>query len=318
MIIRSDTPDLTIAPCVDVSVIIPTYNRAFTIMSTLNSVLTQEGVHLEVIVVDDGSTDETKELLERQDDPRIRYFRFNESQGAQIARNYGVRQAKAELITFLDSDDTFLPNSLYKRVEYFEDNPASECSYSNYEVRFVGRKGNYIKHATFSPDHSEGKYENMLKTLALAPTSVLMARKKIFEGIGGMDIRLPSSQDDDIYLRFSKRGGLYCIPIEAMSFCMHDQSRVSSNLKKVALGWSMLINKYREDIVYYLGNRALAKHLISNSADYFLAYEYKSGKEKYNDAKSYVKYPYWIWLFLLFKLSTKLARHLRNKLLGIF
>ena len=80
----------------------------------------------------------------------------------------------------------------------------------------------------------------------------------------------------------------------------------------------MLKEKYREDIINYLVKKTLAKHLISNSVDYFIAHNYKSGQEKYNEAKCYVNFPYFIWTYLLLDYLIKLARYIKNKLLKFF
>lgn len=98
-----------------VSVVIPTYNRACVLEQSVRSVLNQTYAHLEVIVVDDGSTDDTKAVIEQIKDTRLRYI-YQENRGACAARNNGVKNANGEYIAFHDSDDTWYPDKLKKQM----------------------------------------------------------------------------------------------------------------------------------------------------------------------------------------------------------
>jgi glycosyltransferase involved in cell wall biosynthesis len=93
------------------SIIIPTYNRAHLIGNTIQSVLSQSYPHFEIIVVDDGSTDNTEDVIASFDSPKIRYIKIKNSERG-YARNYGAKQAKGEWLYFLDSDDKLYPNHL--------------------------------------------------------------------------------------------------------------------------------------------------------------------------------------------------------------
>ncbi|MGC8603005.1 MAG: glycosyltransferase family 2 protein, partial [Desulfomonilaceae bacterium] len=105
-----------------VSVIIPTYNRAHLIERAVNSVLEQTYDKLEIIVVDDGSTDNTGNVLSQlQDgDSRVRYIRHETNKGSQSARNTGIRNARGDYVAFLDSDDEWLPYKLEKQIPLFQ------------------------------------------------------------------------------------------------------------------------------------------------------------------------------------------------------
>ena len=100
-----------------VSVIIPSYNRAALIKKAVLSVLEQTYGNIEVIVVDDGSTDKTAEVISKITDKRLRFFKLPKNQGACHARNYGIKKAKGELICFNDSDDVYLENKIERQVE---------------------------------------------------------------------------------------------------------------------------------------------------------------------------------------------------------
>lgn len=103
-----------------VSVVIPTYNRGHCILNAIDSVLEQSFDDLEIVVVDDCSTDNTKEVLQALSDPRVRYLRHANNRKGSAARNTGIQAAKGELIAFLDSDDIWLPGKLDKQVNEFE------------------------------------------------------------------------------------------------------------------------------------------------------------------------------------------------------
>src|ERR1051325_11615249 len=119
-----------------VSTIIPTYNRDELIGRSVQSVLSQTYQLLEVIVVDDASTDDTRDRIEtlQQVDPRIQYVRHERNRGAQAARNTGIQAAKGEFIAFLDSDNEWLPQKLERQMPLFShkaDSPAAVyCAYS--------------------------------------------------------------------------------------------------------------------------------------------------------------------------------------------
>ena len=102
-----------------VSVVIPTFNRGNFVRWAIQSALSQTHSAVEVIIVDDGSTDETEEVIQTIKDPRVRYFR-TDNQGNYCARNIGLEKAKGEFIAFLDSDDQFLPEKIAKQLEQFK------------------------------------------------------------------------------------------------------------------------------------------------------------------------------------------------------
>jgi len=107
-----------------VSVIIPTYIRAHVLAKAIQSLLNQTYQDFEIIVVDDGSIDNTEEVVKSFNDPRIRYIRHKENCGGSAARNTGIRAAYGECIAFQDSDDEWLPEKLEKQMQVFENAPA--------------------------------------------------------------------------------------------------------------------------------------------------------------------------------------------------
>lgn len=101
-----------------ISIVIPTYNRATTILEAVRSVLTQTYQDIEVIIVDDGSTDKTKDIVEDIEDKRVKYIRLADNAGACKARNIGIDAAKGDYIAFQDSDDIWQPNKLERQMAF--------------------------------------------------------------------------------------------------------------------------------------------------------------------------------------------------------
>jgi len=182
-----------------VSVIIPTYNRAGCLREAVDSVLAQEFRGFELIVVDDGSTDETPQLL-REYGSSIRMLR-QENRGVSAARNAGIAASRGELIAFLDSDDAWLPGKLARQVEFFRQNP---------EILICQTEELWVKNGRrVNPGQRHRKRGGMIfepsLALCLVSPSAVMLRRELFEQVGLFDERLPACEDYDLWLRVSCR-----------------------------------------------------------------------------------------------------------------
>ena len=185
-----------------VSVIIPTFNRAQTIRRTLESVLNQKGISLELLVVDDGSTDGTRALIENlsQGKTKIQYF-FQSNQGPSAARNLGIQNAKAPFIAFLDSDDEWLPGKLAAQLEFFERNPDYLiCQTEEIWIRNGKRVNSMKKHKKFG-----GFIFEQCLPLSIVSPSCVMMRREFFDQVGFFDETLPACEDYDLWIRTSAR-----------------------------------------------------------------------------------------------------------------
>ncbi len=190
-----------------VSVIIPTYNRKEFLREAVQSVLEQTFQDLELIVVDDGSTDGTWEMLEREFGGRIRYI-YQENQGPSAARNRGVEASCGEWIAFLDSDDLWLPKKLERQLEFTAENPGALISYTDEIWIRRGRRVNpKKKHAKYSG----WIYPQCLPLCIVSPSSVLIHRK-LWDEVGGFDERLPVCEDYDLWLRIASRHPIFFLP----------------------------------------------------------------------------------------------------------
>ena len=123
-----------------VSVIIPTYNRSHTLKRAVESVLGQTFDNFELLIVDDGSEDDTKSVVDSIQDKRIRYIKLKENRGAAGARNEGVRRSECSLIAFQDSDDVWRPEKLERQMIYWEQHPECALVYCDYLAHAVWMK----------------------------------------------------------------------------------------------------------------------------------------------------------------------------------
>lgn len=186
-----------------VSVIIPTYNRGWVLAEAVESVLAQDFGDYELIVVDDGSTDNSQEILASYHQDLIVLRQSN--QGVSAARNRGIAESSGQLVAFLDSDDLWLPQKLSHQVEFFKANPdavihQTEEIWIRNGVRVNPKK----RHHKFS-----GMIFERSLALCLVSPSAVMIRKTVFESVGLFDQRLPACEDYDLWLRISCRYPVY-------------------------------------------------------------------------------------------------------------
>lgn len=185
-----------------VSVIVPTFNRARLLLEALGSVLGQTYRPIELIVVDDGSTDETRETAERwgykyRDDRFTFTYLFQENAGAPTARNTGLAASHGEFVQFLDSDDLLYPERLSRLVDLFNET-SCDYVYTGLE-RFCGRCGAVIQ--DHLPDATSDHLTKLCEGRLWGYTGQFCWRKKLIDEIGGWDTELIVYQDYDYIVR---------------------------------------------------------------------------------------------------------------------
>lgn len=184
-----------------VSIVIPTYNRADMVVECLESVFTQTYTDYEVIVVDDGSTDNTEEILKPYH-ARIKYIR-HENKGNAAARNSGLDIAKGELIAFLDSDDLWMPDKLRRDVDYLDSQPDVDmvCANGTFfgSPKFAGKKVVPDKRAI--PLARDGVTLKAIFTRSSLRPSAMVLRKRVIEGTNGFDPDFAACVDLDFAFR---------------------------------------------------------------------------------------------------------------------
>lgn len=182
-----------------VSVIIPTYNRANLIGRAIRSVLNQTYQDLELLVIDDGSTDGTDDVVRGFADPRIHYLRRDSNGGASAARNTGIRRAKGRYMAFLDSDDEWLPEKLERQIPLFQDSPHHPgVTYT--ACYWVDQAGTVtVERPTVRGDI----FLQLAMRAFLAWPSIIIKREVLAE-VGLFDESLPLAEDRDLLIRLAK------------------------------------------------------------------------------------------------------------------
>ena len=230
-----------------VSVIIPTYNYARFIGQAIDSVLAQTYQDFDIIVVDDGSTDDTRERVARF--PQVRYL-YQANQGIAPARNTGLRASRSELVVFLDADDRLLPEALATGVGCLNANP--DCAFVSGHWEIVS---NFFHPLPTSPivcvtsDH----YRAFLDYNYIGTVGQVMFRRPILESVGGFDSSVPGCDDIELYLRIARDHRVACHDKVVMQHRRHGSN--TSGKREMML--RSMLQVYQSQLPYVQGKPEL-------------------------------------------------------------
>lgn len=216
-----------------VSVLIPLFNRAKYIQETINSALSQEYDNLEIIVVDDGSTDGGDKLVEAfLNTGRVQLFRHEGgvNRGQSISLNLALNKARGEYIAVLDSDDIFLPNKLKDQVDYLQAHPEVGLVYGmGFGVDAAGKEVYKI----LSENHIEPNDPNriLLDCYFHLPVGSLV-RKSVYDKVGGFDESLRAGQDHDMQVRMAEATQFGFLPVRVYCYRRHGESISQQGLER--------------------------------------------------------------------------------------
>jgi len=190
-----------------ISIITPTYNRADFLGQAIDSVLAQTYQRFELLIVDDGSTDSTRELVEAYNDERISY-RYQENQGQSVARNLALSIARGDFVCFLDSDNAWFADKLEKSLKAFAEYPDVDVVYGDCVI--INEKNEEVSRKNMR------RYSGYIAPLMLKDNFIsmntTMTRRKCFEEMGGLGGKRRVADDYDLWLRFSARYQFYHLP----------------------------------------------------------------------------------------------------------
>ena len=229
-----------------ISVIIPTYNREKTILRSVMSVLNQTYKNLELIVVDDCSTDNTKEVVSQIKDSRFKYYCLERNSGACVARNYGIEKAAGEYIAFNDSDDQWHKDKLEKQLSFLINNnvDVTVCSMDVYD------EGSSEKMYTFpdSKKSPEGavSFDSLLKYNCTS-TQMLFGKIECFKE-NLFDSNMPRFQDWEECLRLSKKYKFFH-QNEILVDTYQQKDSITKNPQKGVAGMKLLFEKHKDAIL---------------------------------------------------------------------
>lgn len=255
-----------------VSVVIPAYNAAIYLPKTIESILQQSFQDFEILVVNDGSTDDTVKHVSSFTDCRVKLIN-QENQGCATARNTGVLAAKGEYIAFLDSDDLWEPTKLEKQVQCLDKNPDFGLVYtwvdfSDREAKPTGKVRKVF---------AEGNvFQEMLTCNVVSCGSVPLVRRECFDTIGLFDTDLWTAEDKDLWLRISTRYPFGLIKEPLVYYRQHPSSKSSKGFKRREQDFQRIMGKVPDNLMPK--NSLLWKKVYSQQYLYFAwrAYEGRS------------------------------------------
>lgn len=248
------------------SIVIPTYNRKDRVVKAVDSVLNQTFTNFELIVVDDGSNDNTQEAIADIKDTRVKYI-YQENMGAPVARNTGIDAAKGDYISFLDSDDVFLPHKLQKVYDEIQKFPSEAILISSHR-RIKADKSSIYYHPEKCLTPPEFKRLLHYHIIDSSTSGLVIKRSNLVEQ-GGFDISLKCIQDRELLFRMCNTHG--CVLISDVLWLKHwtDDSIVAlvtrpnyiSSIMDVA-DRNPSFDKEYKDALNYLVFRAIIKNIV--------------------------------------------------------
>lgn len=247
-----------------VSVVMPAYNAAPYLPETIESVLAQTFNDFELLIIDDGSTDNTAEIAHQysQQDSRVKLL-SQENQGVSVARNLGIQMSLGEFVAFLDSDDQWLPDKLAVHIEHLTLQPELGISFA--KIEFMSPEGNPMKQFSNSSLTNLTPIDFYYENLIITPSNVVI-RRAVFEQIGNFDPNLKGTEDAELFLRTSCNGWKVEGIDRVLTRYRTSIGGVSSQLSRMEEDW----NRFNKKVQSYAPD-IINKH-YSQSKAFFLRY----------------------------------------------
>ncbi|MBL4653186.1 MAG: glycosyltransferase family 2 protein [Flavobacteriales bacterium] len=235
---------------IEISVIIPVQNRENTIIQCVNSIISQTYLPKEIIIVDDGSSDNTVTILKSLNNELIRVITNKHSKGAQGARNEGIKAAKCDWIAFLDSDDEWLPDKLEKQASLIQKNELNDFSVIQCGCYKYFKKNNTKE--LWNIPICEGNSSKVLSQLILEPGPMfqgLLTSKTALETIGYLDEKTPSYQEWDTSIMLAKNCDYYWVDEPLFTYHIGNKETTFQNKGIRIQGIEYILDKNKELIV---------------------------------------------------------------------
>lgn len=254
------------------SVIIPTYNRAGLVMNTIRSLLEQSFSDFELIIIDDGSTDNTDECIKTIDDSRIKYFKKTNG-GVSSARNFGIQKSSGTFINFFDSDDLAYPNHLHSAREFILKHPEARIVLFDFEWGDVERK--HVKEVLMRYD----KPNTAILKSNYPSTNCVFLHHSVFEKLR-FNESLTIGEDWDFWLKSSVRYKFYLAQIKTSYFVDHkDRSVRNFNLTNRLSQKEQLIASLKEDPLFFATHKSKLSKINAHMLSYIAIHGAIEGKK---------------------------------------
>lgn len=238
----------------NVSVVIPCYNREASVRAAVESVLEQDYPCFEVVLVDDCSTDDTLNILNSIDDPRVKVVTSKVNNGPGVARNRGVSESSGEWVAFQDSDDLWLPGKLRRQMEVVRSSNDAVAVYCRMSVRTgLDGQASQISHIpSYEAENLSGDVLRGLVYSSFISTQTLVIRRDVFDSVGGFDVTLPALEDWELMLRVAQWGPVEFVEEPLVEQAFSDNS-LTKNVAKRLVAQSMILEKHTDLIGRYQG-----------------------------------------------------------------
>jgi glycosyltransferase involved in cell wall biosynthesis len=313
-----------------ISVVIPVYNAEKTILQTINSVLNQTFSDFELIIINDGSTDNTLNRLEEIQDKRLCVYSI-ENKGVSAARNRGIGESKSPYISFIDADDVWAPRKLEMQLEKLEKNPDAGVAYSWTAV--IDMDGNFI--FAHPPYRFEGDvFAPLLRECFVASASNILVRRQCIESIGFFDENLQSAEDWEYFIRLAKKWPFAVVP-KYHIFYRHSSSSMSANIRENEIGKLEVVeractaataelklekNKSLSNMYLHLAFMCLSRSPNSiriREAGVYLRKSYQACRSVFGKLRFYEVLCFWVVLELIPKRFSETIAHALLRLYGV-
>jgi glycosyltransferase involved in cell wall biosynthesis len=228
-----------------ISVIIPCYNQAHFLGEAIESVLAQTYPHFKILVVDDGSTDNTADVAASY--PYVRYIR-QDNQGLSTARNTGLRHSTGQCLVFLDADDRLLADALERGLACLKANP--ECAFTVGRYQVIAADSSFLAEG---PQHRMvgDHYATLLQRKCIPVPAAVMYQRWAFDHVGGFDTTQSPTADCELYLRISRQFPTVFHDTVVMEYRQHD-ANMTRNAALMLSSWQATL---RAQLPYVKGNR---------------------------------------------------------------
>lgn len=295
-----------------VSIIIPTFNCALFLNRAIDSVFDQTYMNIEIIVVDDGSTDNTRDIV--ADYRRYITYIYQENSGLAGARNTGIESAKGDYIAFLDADDCYSKYNIETKISFIENNPYVDWVYSDWD--YLDEQRNFIERGSTRWSYrNKNIKDNLFKELLynrnfISPCTVVI-KKSVLKEVGCFDPMVICQEDWDLWLRLSLNHPSHFID-EVLVHVVERPYSLSKDFNKWVYGNSLIVNKLENLIPEDFPNKhAILKKLQADKYTYIGRDQMQKGEigkaiKSYMKSVKHLPYQkriYWLLLKALFKFS---------------
>lgn len=247
-----------------VSVIMPAYNYANYLPEAIQSVLNQTFRDFQLLIVDDGSTDNTREVVRRfLHNPKVRYV-YQENRGLAATRNTGVKSTHGEVVAFLDADDVWLEQKLQKQVEVMDSKPEVGLVYT--DVHFIDGQGKILTDRQWARRRKKTMFEDLLFSNVITGSgSSSVVRRECFDKVGSFDESFRSLEDLDLWLRIARHYEFERVD-ERLTKIRHHKSNMQVNVDRMAEGWMAYLAKREVPDQYVRAERQARYEILGRIA----------------------------------------------------